>query len=152
MLELVREAQRDPGALKTLLVADELFVLYTDGLAGRNVATFVKEQIYEEIRTAEFEDCPQRIGGFFAWPDLDAAREFQELWRPGCYIHTCEIEGGWEEFDFNLVMRQRAFQPIEEHLQEVRVTAQRYWSGEEASPSLREILTNGKVTITGVLK
>jgi len=136
--------------MKSLLLADALSAARQkgDGL----LPMFLKEAVFEAVRTSEFADSPPRLGGCFLCPTIDDARKWQKHVGDRPHVHVCQVVGGRRgRFDLTLARQTDSLEPIRLQIQDLTNRARQYWKGDADSDPIWEIVTDGKVTITELL-
>lgn len=102
-----------------------------------------KEEVFERIRSAEFSNCPPRLGSIFLFRTKEAADRANERWwdnkrvmLPATIMHasrTGEFDGA----------HLNAVKP------EWESAAKRYWSGAQSNEPWPEVLVEGVVQVQG---
>jgi hypothetical protein len=105
---------------------------------------YMKEMIFEEIRTKKYSFRPSRLSSIYLFAELESARLYPQKINAEYVMNTFQVQflssGSIAEFDMTwLDLAGR------ESYEKIKDIANRYWSGEHTENKYIEVLFAGKV-------
>lgn len=109
-----------------------------------NYATYIKEEIFEEIRRLHFPDAPSRFKCSFLFPELSIAKEYYaNAMRYQHYVYAVEVEA-----ENSFIAEMDLLKCDGQSYEDIAAHAQQYWSGEQHPNSgTLEVLTTGLCSV-----